>query len=130
MSGSPVLAALSKQQPPVTAPGAGDTANSLMQVKMASDMMTKALPGLAGTPAYREVLRFLERMARFLPQGQPTAGSQQIAFQDAGRQTVRNQAMQKIMQMMSDGGQPGGGPPGGGMGGPPAPMPSTPFPGA
>ena len=132
------MAALARRQmsPPVSAPGAGNMAQGLMQLKTAVDMMQAALPNLAtGSQQHKDAVQAISRLARHLPQGGPTAGAQQTQLGDLLRNTIRNALMQKLMaQKGSQGGPPG--PPDGGGGGPmppdseQSPPPSTPLPGA
>lgn len=127
--GGPILAALAQRRagPPVSAPGPGNAADSLMMLKQAVDLLNAALPGLgSGSKPYQAVLGALKGLTRFLPQGAPTAGVQQTQLMDLLRGTVRNALMQKLMQQ---GQGPGGGAGGGGAAGG-APMPSMPMPGA
>ena len=116
---SPVLAALARArggaQP--TAPGMGTQANSLMQVKQAVDMLQTALPGLGvGSEAHTAVLNALRQLSRHIPQGAPTAGTQQTQLQDMMRNTIRNALLQRVMAQQGGGAQPM--------------APSTPLPGA
>jgi hypothetical protein len=91
----------------------------MMQIKMALDMITTALPGLpAGSEVHRDALQALTRLSRHMPQGTPTAGVQQTMLQDLLRNTARNALLQRVMAQR-----------GGGAGGSPPP-PSTPLPGA
>lgn len=123
--GGPMLAALARrqQQPQVSAPGMGNMAQGIMQVKTAVDMLQAALPSLAtGSQQHRDVLRAVSQLSRHLPQGAPTAGVQQTQIQDLLRNTIRNALMQKLMQKR--GGQGGGGQE------QQPPTPSTPLPGA
>jgi len=94
----------------------------------AISMIQQALPGLsAGSPVHTAALRAAQQLSRHMAQGQPTAGVQQTQFMDLIRNLGRNAILSKIMQ--GQGGQPGGDQ--GGPAGPsPAPMPSTPLPGA
>ena len=131
--GGPVLAALarSRQGAQVSAPGMGNMAQGLMQLKTAVDMLQTALPNLmAGSQQHKDVLNALSRLTRHLPQGAPTAGVQQTQLMDLLRNTVRNALMQKLMGQRGQppGGPTPGGPPGGCGGEPPAT--STPLPGA
>lgn len=130
------MAALARQRmsPPVSAPGPGNMAQGLMQLKTAVDLMQAALPNLAtGSPQHRDCVRAISSLARHLPQGAPAVGAQQTQLQDLLRSTMRNALMQKIMGQKGGGGPPG--PPDGGGGGMPpdadqSPPPSTPLPGA
>lgn len=130
-----VLAALAKrgQGPQPSAPGMGNMAHGLMQLKTACDMLQSALPSLPSeSKQYRDVLKALSSLTRHLPQGAPTAGVQQTQLGDLLRSTMRNALMQKIIGQQGQGGPGGGAGGGGGMGGgmPQAPTPSTPLPGA
>jgi hypothetical protein len=120
-----MLAAMARrsQQPPVSAPGMGNMAQGLMQVKTAVDMLQSALPNLAsGSQQHKDVIGAIGRLSRHLPQGAPTAGVQQTQLMDLLRNTVRNAIMQKLMS------QRGGQQPPGQEQQPP--VPSTPLPGA
>ena len=125
-----MLAALARnrQGPQVSAPGPGNQADGLTQLKNAIDIIQNALPLLGvGTPMHNSALNALRQLTRHVAQGgQATAGTQQTSLMDLLRQTVRNAMLQKIMQNQSSGGSgPQGGPPGG-----QPPNPSTPLPGA
>jgi uncharacterized phage infection (PIP) family protein YhgE len=120
-----MLAALARRQqaPPVSAPGMGNMAQGLMQVKTAVDMLQSALPNLAsGSNQHKDVISAISRLSRHLPQGAPTAGVQQTQLQDLLRSTVRNALMQKLMSQRGGGGSP--------QDQPQPPVPSTPLPGA
>jgi hypothetical protein len=120
-----MLAALARNQqtPPVSAPGMGNMAQGIMQVKTAVDMLQGALPNLAaGSQQHRDVIKAISNLSRHLPQGAPTAGVQQTQLQDMLRNTIRNALMQKLMS------QRGGQQPPGQEAQPPPP--STPLPGA
>jgi hypothetical protein len=114
-----VLAALARQRQanPPTAPGMGEQASALMQVKNAVEMLQQALPGLGtGGEVHTAVVRAINALSRHVPQGAPTAGVQQTAIQNMLRNTMRNALLQRVMAQQ-----------GGGAG----PMaPSTPMPGA
>ena len=134
--GGPILAALARrrQGPQPSAPGMGNQADALMQLKTAVDMITAALPGLdAGSKPHTQAVNALRQLSRILPQGAPTAGVQQTQLQDLLRNTIRNAIMQRLIG--NQGGAqapPGAGDTGAGPAGPTdtAPMPSTPLPGA
>lgn len=123
--GNPVLASLARQQqgPQPSAPGPGDQAASMSQVQTALGMLNSALPGLLGTPIHQHVLRTVQLLSKHMAQGQPTAGVQQTQIQDLLRNVVKNSMLSKIMGQQQQGGGEGGA-----MS--PAPMPSTPLPGA
>jgi len=130
MGGGPVLAALARNRsgPQVSAPGMGNIAQGLMQMKSAVDMLAATLNMLpTGGQQYKDVLKALQSLSRHLPQGAPVAGVQQTQLGDLLRNTVRNALMQKLMTQQQGGGQQGGAQPGG-M--PAPPTPSTPLPGA
>jgi hypothetical protein len=94
-------------------------------------LIQEALPGLPpGGPMHSDALKSLTRLSRHVSQGQPTAGVQLNQLGDLMRNIMRNGLLQRIMGQQGGGGAPGGA--GGGAGGPggPAPMPSTPLPGA
>lgn len=95
-------------------------------------LIQQALPGLQpGTPMHTDALRAATRLSRHANQGTPTAGIQQTQLQDLLRNVIRNALLQRIMaQRGGQGGQPGQPPGGQGGAQPPAPMPSTPLPGA
>jgi hypothetical protein len=125
-----------RMSPPVSAPGPGNMAQGLMQMKTAVDMLQASLPNLAtGSQQHKDCLNAISRLAKHLPQGAPTAGTQQTQIQDLLRSTMRNALMQRIMSQQGggQGGPPGGTPDGGGGAQPPgdqAPPPATPLPGA
>ena len=131
--GGPVLAALANRQrgPQVSAPGPGDSANSMTMVLQAVSILSQALPGLqAGTPIQQDVLRATQRFSKHVQQGQPTAGVQKTSLMDQIAALAKNAILQMIMSQRGQGGAGGGG-----QAGPPgamaqAPMPSTPLPGA
>lgn len=133
-----MLAALARQRmsPPVSAPGPGNMAQGLMQLKTAVDLMQAALPNLAtGSQQHKDCVQAISRLSRHLPQGAPTAGAQQTQIGDLLRSTIRNALMQKLMQQKGSQGGPPGPPDGGGGGAMPPdteqpPAPSTPLPGA
>lgn len=130
MPQGPILAALQRRQmgPQVSAPGPGNTGDSMMMIKNAIAMLQTALNGLpTGSPPHRDVLNALRQLSRHTVQGTPTAGVQQTQLQDLLRGTVRNAVLQRIMASQA-GGAPGGPSEGPGGGGPP--MPATPLPGA
>lgn len=135
--GGPILAALAnkQRQPPVSAPGPGDQANSMQMVMQAIAMIQQALPGLPpGMPIHRDALRAVTQLSRHVPQGAPTAGVQKTHLQDLLQGLVRNALLQKVMGQAKP--QPGGGPDQPAGGNPMAamaqqpPMPSTPLPGS
>jgi hypothetical protein len=116
----------------------------MTMIMQAVAMLQQALPGFPpGSPMHKDVLNAVSRLSRHASQGQPTAGIQQTQLQDMLRNSIRNALLQRIMSQGGPGGPggPGGAgggpmstPVGGGQGGPqpgaPAPMPSTPMPGA
>jgi hypothetical protein len=120
--------------PPVSAPGPGNMAQGLMQLKSAVDLIQQALPMLAaGSQQHRDAVQAVSRLSRHLPQGAPTAGAQQTQIMDLLRSTMRNALMQKLMSQRGGQGGPPGTPDGGGGAQPPGdqpPAPSTPLPGA
>jgi hypothetical protein len=120
--------------PPVSAPGPGNMAQGLMQLKSAVDLIQAALPNLAsGSQQHRDALQAVSRLSKHLPQGAPTAGTQQTQLMDLLRSTMRNALMQKIMSQRGGKGGPPGTPDDGGGTQPPgdqSPPPSTPLPGA
>lgn len=132
--GGPIVAALAQRQgkPGVSAPGPGDTASAMTMLMQAVGMIQQALPGLPpGSPMHKDALRAVTTLSRHANQGQPTAGVQLTQMQDLLRNITKSGLLQHIMGRMGQaggGGGPPGGPPGGG--GAPAPMPSTPMPGA
>lgn len=124
--GGPILASLMRQQqgPQVSAPGPGNSADSLTTLRTAIGLMQQALHGLPqGSQQHRDVLRALTQLSRHMPQGGGTAAVEQTGLMDMLRNIQRAPIFQKILQMFG-GGQ-------GGQGGQPTPpMPSTPLPGA
>ena len=96
----------------------GDNADAMIKLQQALAMIQDALPGLGtGSPAYRDATRALHTLSKHIAQGQPSAGVQQTGLQDMLRNTAKNALLQKIMANQS-------------RGRPPAPVPSTPLPGA
>lgn len=133
--GGPILAGLMRQRqsPAPSAPGPGNQAQSMSQIKAAVDMLQSALPGLpAGDKLHSSVLNALRQLSRHLSQGAPGAGVQQTMLQDLLRRTVQNAMFQKILSQRGSQGQetnqdqPAGAAPDMAQ----APMPSTPLPGA
>jgi len=126
-----MLAALARnrQGPQASAPGPGNQADGITQLKNAIDIIQNALPLLGtGTPMHSAALNALRQLTRHVAQGgQAAAGTQQTSLMDLLRQTVRNAMLQKIMSQQQGG---GGGAEGGGGGPPQPPSPSTPLPGA
>jgi hypothetical protein len=95
-----------RQQPSPTAGGAGNAAQSMMQIKAAVDMITAALPGLgAGTPLHTASLNALRQLSRHLAQGQPAGGAQMTMIQDLLRRTQQNALFQKILSQRASQGQ-------------------------
>lgn len=127
--GGPIIAALANRQrgPRQSAPGPGDMASSMSMLQQAIAMMNQALPGLMGDQqVYQDVLKALTRVSKHVPQGAPTAGVQKTHLTDMLGSLAKNVMLQMIMARKGQGGAPGGA-----QGGPPpAPMPSTPLPGA
>jgi hypothetical protein len=122
-----------QQNPQVSAPGPGNTANSMNQLLMAIQAIQQAVQGLQpGTPLHRDALKAATSLSRHLPQGAPTAGVQLTGMRDLMQQIMRSPFMAQIMQQLSGGGGGRGGQPGGPAGAQPnmAPMPSMPLPGA
>jgi len=136
--GGPILASIANRQrgPQPTAPGPGDQATALTMLQQAIGLMNQALPSLGtGTPVYQDTLKALQRISRHLPTGAPGAGVQKTQLEDLLRNIVKNALLQRIMGQQRPQATPGGPeqPPGpspipGAMA--PAPMPSTPLPGA
>jgi hypothetical protein len=125
--GGPILAALANKQrpgPKISAPGPGDQANSMTMLMQAVGMIQQALPGLtAGTPIHQDALRAVTRLSKHIPSGQPTEGVQRTQLQDLLQNLLKGPLLARIIgqqRQQQPGGQPGG----------PAPMPSTPLPGA
>jgi hypothetical protein len=127
--GGPIMNALQRRQmgPQVSAPGAGNQADSMGKIKMALDMIRDALSGVPpGSPLYNDVVRAMSRLSRHLPQGQPTAGVESTQLRDLLRAAMKNAFMGPLGRMMGGAGGQGGAPGGGAQ----PPMPSTPLPGA
>jgi hypothetical protein len=125
--GGPIVAALARRQqgPQVSAPGPGDTANSLAMITQAIAMIQQALPGLqSGSPVHTAALRAAQQLSRHVAQGQPTAGLQQTQLMDLLRNLGRNFQMARSMGQPPSRGGPGQ------PAGPAPPMPSTPLPGS
>jgi hypothetical protein len=97
----------------------------MMKIKNALAMIESAIPGLRGSPAYDDALKFLQRMSRHMSAGNPTAGVQQTQMQDVLKQIMQNALLSRIRQSQAQGGQGG---PAGAMA--QAPMPSVPLPGS
>jgi hypothetical protein len=107
-----------------TAPGAGNQADSMNQISMATKMLSAALGGLDATnPLFLAVTDALKRLGRHLAKGGPTLGTEQTGFMDMARQTKKNAMLQMIAQQQAQQGGRGGQPqqPG---------MPQMPLPGA
>lgn len=107
----------------------------MTMVMNAIGMLQQALPGLMpGSPVHKDVVRAISSVSRHVSQGQPTAGVQQTQLKDLLQNTVRQALLSRIMQQQGgqqpqDQGAPAGPSPiPGAMS--PAPMPSTPLPGA
>jgi hypothetical protein len=124
----------SRMSPQVSAPGPGNMAQGIMQMKTAVDMLQSCLPNLAtGSQQHRDCVNAIGRLSKHLPQGAPTAGAQQTQLMDLLRSTMRNALMQKLMSQRGGQGGPPSTPDTGGGPQPPgdqAPSPSTPLPGA
>jgi hypothetical protein len=124
-SGGPVLAALQRQLrgPRVSAPGPGNTADSLGKLKIAIDLMQLSLNGFEeGTPQRKDIERSLEDLRRHLPEMGNQSGLEQTHLIDLLRRQRQNPVLQAISGLL-DGGKDGG------RKGQP-PNPSTPLPGA
>lgn len=124
--GGPILAALARSQqgPQVSAPGAGNTADSLNLLRTAIGMLEKALPGFPdGSQQKRDIYGALQRLGRHMSQSDSTAGVEKTQFTDMIRNIAQSPLLARIRQMLA-GGQGQGGPP------PTPPMPSTPLPGS
>jgi hypothetical protein len=99
-------------------------------------VLQQALPGLLpGSPMHKDVLQATQRLSRHAAQGQPTAGVQQTSLMDMLRALKKNAMLAMIMNQQR---KTPGGPDPNAPAGPspipgaasPAPMPSTPMPGA
>jgi hypothetical protein len=128
-----MMAALARNQqnPQISAPGPGNTANAMNMLLEAIQRIQMAINGLQpGSPLHRDALDAAKRLSRHLPQGAPTAGVQMTGMRDLMQQIMRSPFMAQIMQQLQGGGGQRGG--GGGAAGaaPQPPMPSTPLPGA
>jgi hypothetical protein len=129
-----------QQNPQISAPGPGNTANSMNQLLTAVKGIQQAIQGLEpGSPLHRDALQAVTRLSRHLPQGAPTAGVQMTGMRDLMQQIMRSPFMAQIMQQLSGSGGGGRGRSSQQQGGPPgpagaqpnmAPMPSMPLPGA
>lgn len=118
--GGPVIAALAQRAnaPQVSAPGPGNTADAMSMLKMAVDIIQRALLLIpSGTPMHAAVLNALRQLTRHMAQGTPTVGAQQTQLMDLLRGTMRNAMMPQMMASA-------------GGGSPPAQNPSLPLPGA
>jgi len=119
--------------PQVSAPGAGNQADSMIKIQQAISLLTTAMQGLpAGEKLHSDVNRAIGALSRHLggagtaPGG---AGAQITAWRDQMRDAVRNAMLHRIMSQQRP--QAGGDqqPAGPGLPGGP-PMPSTPLPGS
>ena len=138
--GGPNLAAMGRasQGPQISAPGAGNTANSMSKLLQAITQIQEAIQGLQpGTPLHRDALQAVTRLSRHLPAGAPTAGVQLTSARDLIRQIMQSPFMGQVMRQIGGAGGAGGAGGGGGQQGAPAgpapqqaPMPSMPLPGA
>lgn len=133
---SPLIASLAQRQnqPQVSMPGQGDQAASMTLIAQALGMLEKAQPGLgAGSKMHTEVARMVHTLSRMVGKNQPTLGVQKTNLMDQIQQLGRNALLFQLMQQQGQGqggGQPGQGEQAGPPGAMPAPMPSTPLPGA
>jgi len=101
----------------------GQSANSMSQVRMALDMLQKALPGLPmGSDPHKAVLSFIQSVSKSIPPSAEIPGVQQTGMRDLQQQAQQSAMMQQLMRSM--GGGAGGNVPGGGASSPPpgAPM--------
>lgn len=130
------LAAMARHQlgPQISAPGAGNQADSMIKIQQAIGLLTTAMQGLPpGQKLHTDVNRAIGALSRHLGGGMSapgTGGAQITAWRDQMRDAVRNMMLHRIMSAQK-GPQAGGDqqPAGGGLPGG-APMPSTPLPGA
>lgn len=125
-----MMAALGRntQQQQPSAPGPGDSANSMQKLISAVTMIQQAAVGLPpGSPLWKDAMDAAKRLGRHLPQGAPTAGVQMTGIRDLLKQVMSSSFLPQIMQQLQGRGQQGGGQnaPAGA-----APMPSMPLPGA
>jgi len=118
--------------PQVSAPGAGNQADSMIKIQQAIGLLTTAMQGLPpGEKLHSDVNRAIGALSRHLGGGTSPggAGAQITAWRDQMRDAIRNTMLHRIMSQKPQAGgdqQPAGpGLPGGGP-----PMPSTPLPGS
>lgn len=129
--GGPILAAIAGRQRSAqpSAPGPGDAAHALTLMTQAVGLIQQALPGLqTGTPMHTSALRAVTQLSRHIPGGAPSAGVQQTQLQDLLKNVIKNALVSRIMNQRGQ--QQGSGGPDMPAGAAPAPMPSTPLPGA
>ena len=114
-----MLAALLRQQQgsQPTAPGAGQSGDSLMKLRGAVSMIELALPGFP-QEIKKDVLKALGILNKHVPSGSPAEGAQKTMFGDAFQQSIRNALASRIANQ------------GGNQPGQQAPGPSIPMPGA
>jgi len=128
------LSAMARNQmgPQVSAPGAGNQADSMIKIQQAIGLLTTAMQGLPpGQKLHTDVNRAIGALSRHLGGGMAPggAGAQVTAWRDQLRDTIRNMMLHRIMSQQKP--QAGGDqqPAGPGLPGGP-PMPSTPLPGS
>ena len=117
------MAAMARRQgaPGVSAPGPGNTADSMGLLQTAYGLIQQALPGFqAGTPQHTSILRVMQLLSRHMGQGAGTEATQKVQLMDLMREGARNAVQQQMLRMQQQGGNQG----------PQAPMPSTALPGA
>jgi hypothetical protein len=106
--------------PQASAPGPGNTADSLGKLKIATDLLQVALNGFEeGSKQYKDVKRALDELTPHLPEMGNASGLEQTHLTDLLRRAKQNPVLQAISGLMGEKRQ-----------GPQPPMPSTPLPGA
>jgi hypothetical protein len=134
-SSGPILAALQRQArgPQASAPGPGNTADSLGKLKIATDLMELAKSGFEeSSQQWKDIERALEELQRHLPETGNTSGLEETHLVDLLRRQKQNPVLQAISNLMGGGRGGRGGRRGGQASGqgPQPPPPSTPLPGA
>lgn len=85
----------------------GQSAHSMSQVRLAIDMLQKALPGLPmGSDPHKTVLSFIQSISKSIPPSAEIPGVQQTGLKDMQQQAQQSAMMQAIMRSM--GGSAGG----------------------
>lgn len=125
-AGGPLLAALqrSARGPQVSAPGPGNMAAGLGQLKIAVDMMQTALQGFEPeSKPYVDISNALDKLTPYLPQMGNQSQLERTHIMDILQKAKQNPVLQALSNLIGGGGAPE-------PQGPQPPMPSTPLPGA